>query len=336
MADKSVQIKFKNSQGSYDNIFPKTKKELVAGLEEALNNKVDKVPGKGLSTEDFTSAEKNKLAGIEEGANHYVHPDTHPASMITETSTRRFVSDSEKSTWNNKEDKANKGKANGYASLDSNGKVPLSQLPDASKSQTFVVTNEAERNNLTGMLSGDKAYEISTGNSYIYDGSTWRVLARADWENVNLDWGNIKNAPASSQSNIDDAVNKRHTHSNKNALDKITDSGSKSSYDLASFVTQDQLGDFGFGDMVKSVYDKNNNGKVDEAEKADSVPWSGVTGKPATFAPSAHTHAASDITETSSKRFVSDNEKTTWNSKSKIAVSATEPASDVDVWFQEL
>lgn len=41
------------------------------GIEEALNtlvNKVDKEDGKGLSTNDYTTAEKNKLAGIEEGA----------------------------------------------------------------------------------------------------------------------------------------------------------------------------------------------------------------------------------------------------------------------------
>lgn len=36
--------------------------------------KVDKVEGKGLSTEDYTTAEKNKLAGIAENANNYVLP----------------------------------------------------------------------------------------------------------------------------------------------------------------------------------------------------------------------------------------------------------------------
>lgn len=40
-------------------------------LEEV---KVDKVPGKQLSTEDYTTAEKNKLAGIENEANKYIHP----------------------------------------------------------------------------------------------------------------------------------------------------------------------------------------------------------------------------------------------------------------------
>ena len=35
----------------------------------------------------------------------YVHPSTHPASMITQDATHRFVTDTEKNTWNNKADK---------------------------------------------------------------------------------------------------------------------------------------------------------------------------------------------------------------------------------------
>ena len=56
-----------------------TKAELSAGLA----GKVDAEAGKGLSTNDYTNAEKQKLAGIEAGANNYSHPATHPASMIT-------------------------------------------------------------------------------------------------------------------------------------------------------------------------------------------------------------------------------------------------------------
>lgn len=44
------------------------------------------------------------------------------------------------------------------------------------------------------------------------------------------------------------------------------------------------------GDMLKSIYDTNNNGKVDTAEVASSVPWSGVSEKPSTFTPATHTH----------------------------------------------
>lgn len=59
----------------------------------------------------------------------------------------------------------------------------------------------------------------------------------------------------------------------------------------ASAVTGD-----GTGDMVRSVYDTDNDGKVNEAELADAVPWSGVTGAPSEFPPEDHTHAIGDVT----------------------------------------
>ena len=43
-------------------------------VNTALGNKVDKVSGKGLSTEDYTTVEKNKLAGIANNANNYSLP----------------------------------------------------------------------------------------------------------------------------------------------------------------------------------------------------------------------------------------------------------------------
>lgn len=45
-----------------------------AALIAAIAGKVDKVEGKGLSTEDYTTAEKTKLAGIEANANNYTLP----------------------------------------------------------------------------------------------------------------------------------------------------------------------------------------------------------------------------------------------------------------------
>lgn len=39
----------------------------------------------------------------------------------------------------------------------------------------------------------------------------------------------------------------------------------------------------GGGDMVKTTYDTNDDGKVDAADTADAVPWSGITSKPTTI-----------------------------------------------------
>ena len=38
----------------------------VTGLQDSLSNTVKKIAGKGLSTNDYTTVEKNKLAGIED------------------------------------------------------------------------------------------------------------------------------------------------------------------------------------------------------------------------------------------------------------------------------
>jgi hypothetical protein len=50
-------------------------------IDAALGDKVEKVVGKDLSSNDYTTEEKNKLAGIEANANNYVHPEgTNPHS----------------------------------------------------------------------------------------------------------------------------------------------------------------------------------------------------------------------------------------------------------------
>ena len=51
-------------------------KSVLNGISTDISNKVDKETGKGLSTNDYTTAEKNKLSGIEANANNYVHPTT--------------------------------------------------------------------------------------------------------------------------------------------------------------------------------------------------------------------------------------------------------------------
>lgn len=125
-------------------------------ITNALATKVDKVTGKGLSTEDFTTALLTKLNGIaagaqpnqnavqsiqavtsagaaigtataanatdtiqiKEGSNidvtvsgkvltinntySYTHPSTHPPAIIAQDANNRFVTDTEKSTWNAK------------------------------------------------------------------------------------------------------------------------------------------------------------------------------------------------------------------------------------------
>lgn len=84
---------------------------------------------------NITGATKTKITydskGLVTAGADLVESDIPPLSpsKITQSTTARFVTDTEKATWNNKVDKSEKGVANGYASLDGEAKVPSSQLP---------------------------------------------------------------------------------------------------------------------------------------------------------------------------------------------------------------
>lgn len=250
-------------------------------VDTELNKKVDKVAGKQLSTEDYTTQEKNKLASVDNNANNYTHPNhtgdvTSSGDGVTiiannavtfakmqQVATSTFLGRNTTGNGNieamtvaqvktqlsignveNKssatirgeltsgnvttalgftpENSANKGANGGYAGLDSNGKVPLAQLPDTARQQTYVVTNTTARNALTGLISGDKCYETSTGDTYIWNGTSWLTQAKADWENINLQWSNVVGRPTSTVTSIDSAVTNSHTHTNKTVLDGIS------------------------------------------------------------------------------------------------------------------
>ena len=73
-AEKATWNAKSNFSGNYNDLTNKPTIPSIAGLatetyvNNAVSGKVDKVSGKGLSTNDYTTAEKNKLAGIAEGA----------------------------------------------------------------------------------------------------------------------------------------------------------------------------------------------------------------------------------------------------------------------------
>ena len=56
---------------SYDGL-----KYVYGKILARINTRVEKEEGKGLSSNDYTTAEKEKLKGVAEGANKYVHPSS--------------------------------------------------------------------------------------------------------------------------------------------------------------------------------------------------------------------------------------------------------------------
>lgn len=75
-AEDNVMYLVMNSKTKRYDIYAKVENEVVL-LDDTtvdLTNYVEKEEGKGLSTNDYTTEEKEKLAGIAEGANNYTHP----------------------------------------------------------------------------------------------------------------------------------------------------------------------------------------------------------------------------------------------------------------------
>lgn len=137
----------------------------------AWNNKVDKVTGKGLSENDYTTAEKNKLSGIETNANNYIHPTTHEASIVIQDETHRFVTDSEKNTWNSKSNFSGS-----YNDLTNKPEIP-SKTSDLTNDSGFInsssLSNYATIEDVNGKISNTDykravGYSLTEGTGLAY------------------------------------------------------------------------------------------------------------------------------------------------------------------------
>jgi hypothetical protein len=129
-----------------------------------INAKVDKVDGKGLSTNDFTSTEKVKLSRIEDNANYFVHPTTHPAEIITEDAERRFCSDLEKAMYADKYSKAEVDNL-------------INAIITGTKWQEAVVNYE---DIATTYPTPEKDWCLTTtsdNKSYLYNGTSWILIS---------------------------------------------------------------------------------------------------------------------------------------------------------------
>ena len=93
------KIKEWNAKETVEGSQSKADKALNDAKAYADEHKVEKVPNKQLSTEDFTTEEKTKLALLQ----NYTHPLKHTTDEITTNSSARFVSDAQIKDWNDKE-----------------------------------------------------------------------------------------------------------------------------------------------------------------------------------------------------------------------------------------
>lgn len=170
---------------------------LWAKIVAKLSGKVDKIDGKGLSTNDYTTDEKNKLAGIAAGANKTVvdsalsSTSTNPVqnkvvntaisnlnTLVGDTSVANQIS----TAFTNQ-----KGVANGVATLDSAGKVPSTQLPsyvddviEGYYSSSKFYKTKGSDGTYSSEITGEtgKIYvDLNTNKTYRWSGSAYTVIS---------------------------------------------------------------------------------------------------------------------------------------------------------------
>lgn len=330
-----------------------------AALNSGLSTKVDKVEGKGLSTNDFTTAEKNKLAGIAAGANAYSLPIASATVLggikvgNNLTISNGVLSGTADTHYANTF--TIKGAGTAAATFDQSSDATLNiaagtGISVSATSGTITIANTVANTHLKNFLDIQAA-----GTSVVkYTQDSDKTLKFVAGSNVTLT-PNATNGTitiSSTDTNTDTKVTSVGNHytpsggtakTNGNVLTSVTCDAAghvtavggrndipaswlTGTIDIARlpagalerlFVVADEAAamkaNVQEGDTVKVT---GNNNKMYfcvkspsagdafatcfteyTAGSATSVPWSGVTDKPSTFTPSAHTHTKSQITD---------------------------------------
>ena len=179
-----------------------------------MANKVDKVEGKTLSTNDYTTAEKSKLSGIETGANKY----THPTSGVTANSYTKVTVDvnghvtagSNPTTLSgygitDAASKTHSHVSNDITSLDASkltGTISIDRLPHGALERLVVVSTEADRLALTTtqVQKGDTVKVTATEKMYFVVDDT-KLNSESGYEIYTtgtaaaVDWSGVTNKP---------------------------------------------------------------------------------------------------------------------------------------------
>ena len=119
------------------------------------NSKVDSVDDAGL----MTDAEREKLAGIDEGANAYVHPESHSADMITDAAEKVVMTTSEREKLAGIDEGAN-----AYVHPESHS---ADMITDAAEK---VVMTTSEREKLAGIDEEANAYVLPVATAEVLGG----------------------------------------------------------------------------------------------------------------------------------------------------------------------
>ena len=328
MAIIKVEKRVKTLNGYEDIIYQKTSADLVvtndgSNVEAELSKKAPMAHTHPTATTEasglMSSTDKSKLDGIAEGANNYVHPTAHNASMITESTTKRFVSDTEKATWNAKASTSVATQsANGLmASAD---KIKLDGI--ATGANNYVHPNNASTRHVTDtQIANWDAKETTTGSQAKADKALTDAKSYTDTKVASLvssapetldtlqeladALGNDPNFATTVATQIGGKVDKvdgkglstnDYTTAEKNKLAGL------SNYSLPT-ASSTTLGGVKIGSGINI-----SSGVISVTHPATPT-WNTLTGKPSVFPPSAHTH---------------------------VSMSASQPTNGEETWYKIL
>lgn len=343
--------------------------DTLAEIADALNNdpdfagtmttqlagKVDKVSGKGLSTEDYSTAEKTKLAGIAAAAGT-------AGSATDAVIGNRTISDTAAPTgdsgtvgtlfgWLANMVKAITGKSNWRTAPATTLEAAKAHADDAVRHITAAERSDwTAKETLAGAQSKADGAQAAAVTAAAADAAGKVAAHAAD---------GVKHITAAERTSWNGAVSAQHTHSNKTVLDAITqalvDGWNSAASHVSDAVRHITLAERTLWNAKASTDTATNsvNGLMSSTDKtkldgiasgatnythptgdgnlhvpATSTTNSGKVLKAGATAGSAAwgTVAASEVTQDASNRFVTDTEKTTWNAKAPTTAATTSAA----------
>lgn len=223
-----------------------------------IGNKVDKEAGKGLSTNDYTVAEKTKLSGIEEGANNTVVDNTLKSD--SENPVQNKVVNAAISNLNSLvgDKKVSEQISGAIAEIDYpvdsvNGKTGAVQLTAV---DVGALPNTTTIPSIEGLATEKYVTDAIADSAYTLPAATSTVLG-----GVKVGNGLKTNDGILSVDVIDNLTSTSTTQ-------PLSAAQGKALNDAINSITTD-LGNLGGGDMMKATYDKNGDGIIDNAAQLE-------------------------------------------------------------------
>ena len=165
-----------------------------AELTTAITGKVDKVTGKGLSTNDYTTDEKNKLAGIAAGAEVNVQSDwnatsgdafiknkpTIPAAAANGTYTVKTLVES--TTTNVSDFTANQSSADDVTFVQGSN---VTITPDATNRKITIAAKDTTYSSKTAASGGTDVSLVTTGEKYTWNNKQDALVSGTNIKTIN-------------------------------------------------------------------------------------------------------------------------------------------------------